>query len=87
MSTTTYGALHVDRVARKQHHCGWDCGDPIEPGQRYIRSAMPPWTEPNESPHWWTAALHGASLYDCPTYKRRDAEERAQTEAVQAEPS
>jgi hypothetical protein len=81
MSARVHGALLIERVARKQHHCGWDCGDPIKPGERYIRSSMPPWTEPNESPHWRTHALHGADLYDCPTYKRRDAAERGPSAA------
>lgn len=68
MGRTPHGALHTEHVAKKQHHCGWDCGDPIEPGARYIRSAMPPHVEPNESDHWWTHALHGLTLYDCPVY-------------------
>jgi hypothetical protein len=61
-------ALHTERVARKRHRCAWDCGTPIEPGTRYVRCTAPPNTEENTSPHWWTATLHGASLYDCPTY-------------------
>jgi hypothetical protein len=76
MSATTrtkHGALHVERTAVKRHICGWDCGYPIEPGERYIRSAMPPWTEPNESDHWWTHAIHGPTFYDCPPYRDRAA--------------
>lgn len=59
-------ALYVERTARKRHRCGWECGEPIEPGTRYVRSALPPWTEPNASPQWWTHALHGRSRRDCP---------------------
>lgn len=62
-------SLHVERVARKPHVCGWECGDLIEPGTRYIRSSLPPHTEPFEDcDHWISQALHGASLYDCPRY-------------------
>lgn len=65
---TAYGSLHTKQTARKRHRCGWECGSPIEPGTVYIRSAMPPRTDVNTSPHWWTMPLHGATLYDCPTY-------------------
>jgi hypothetical protein len=61
-------ALHTVRRARKRHACGWLCGSPIEPGTLYVRSALPPWTEPNESDHWWTHGLHGRDPNDCPTY-------------------
>lgn len=60
------GALHVERVARKRHDCGWACGLPIEPGTRYVRSSLPPRTDCNESDHWWTQALHGPRMTDCP---------------------
>lgn len=60
-------SLHAERVARKRHVCGWDCGHPIEPGTRYVRSSLPPWTDPNETGSWWTHALHGASRHECPS--------------------
>jgi hypothetical protein len=60
-------SLHAERTARKRRACGWECGSPIEPGTRYVRSALPPRTEPNESDHWWTHALHGHTRDDCPT--------------------
>lgn len=61
--------LHTPHVARKRHRCGWECGEPIEPGTAYVRSALPPRTEPNESDHWWTHALHGPYPDDCPVYR------------------
>ena len=60
--------IYVERTARKRHDCAWDCGSPIERGTRYVRAATPPWSEPNESDHWWYAALHGRYLDSCPTY-------------------
>jgi hypothetical protein len=59
-------SLHVERTARKTHACGWACGVPIEPGTRYVRSSLPPRTDPNDSDHWWTQALHGHRMTDCP---------------------
>lgn len=50
--------LYTERIARKEHKCDWGCGTPIRRGQRYVRAAAPPWTEVNESAHWWTIALH-----------------------------
>jgi hypothetical protein len=60
--------LHTVRRARKQHPCAWKCGSMIEPGTLYVRSAIPPWTELNESDHWWWHSLHGRDPNDCPTY-------------------
>jgi hypothetical protein len=60
------GALHTRHVARKRHVCGWDCHELIEPGTRYIRSALPPRTDVNESDHWWYQALHGSFPNECP---------------------
>lgn len=62
--------LHTERTARRDYPCSWECGDPIKAGARYVRSALPPWTEPNESDHWWTARLHGHTYYDCPSRRR-----------------
>lgn len=63
------GVLHTERTARKRYRCGWECGAPIEPGTRYVRSALPPWTFPNESGHWWYQALHGHFSDGCPVYQ------------------
>lgn len=59
-------ALHRERTARKPYRCGFECGELIEPGTRYVRSAIPPGSDPNYSDEWWTHALHGHSYQDCP---------------------
>lgn len=59
-------ALHREATARKRYRCGFECGQPIEPGTRYVRSAIPPRTEPNDSDRWWSHALHGRTFQDCP---------------------
>lgn len=66
-----HDCLYTAHTARKQHQCLHECGDPIEPGTRYLRSALPPWTDPNESARWWYGAVHGLSFYDCPRYANR----------------
>lgn len=68
--------IQVQRTARKEHVCHWDCGDPIKPGDRYISSSLPPHSEMGNT-RWLRAALHGPTLYDCPRYKRREGGERA----------
>jgi hypothetical protein len=71
-------SLRTEHVARRRYLCGWDCGEPIEPGTRYIRSVIPPWTEPNESPHWWTHRLHGPKYGDCPSRQKKAQPEESQ---------
>jgi len=71
-------ALHTELTARKTYRCDWECGTPIKPGQRYVRSSLPPWSEPNFSPHWWTHRLHGHVREDCPTYVPHDVDLRVE---------
>jgi hypothetical protein len=59
-------AIHVERTARKRYRCGWDCFEWIEPGTRYVRSSLPPRTDPNGSDEWWVQALHGHTRDACP---------------------
>lgn len=60
----------IDKVltARKEHHCGWDCGTPIKPGDRYTRSSATPNDNDLGNTRWWHMTLHGTSRYDCPDY-------------------
>lgn len=60
--------LNTVHVAHKRHICDWGCGDLIEPGTSYVRSAHPPGRGPNYANHWVTYRGHGGSLYDCPRY-------------------
>lgn len=57
--------LYVERIARKRHRCD-TCRGEILPGTSYVRAALPPWTDPNESPHWRTLTLHGRNGLGCP---------------------
>lgn len=34
--------INKERTARVEHRCGWDCGIPIEPGDRYVKSSVTP---------------------------------------------
>lgn len=65
------GVLRVERVARKRHHCDWDCEQPIEPGTRYVRWSLPPGSDLGNT-GWWSLAGHGHSLHDCPRYRTND---------------
>ncbi len=60
--------MHREQTARKTYRCGWECGSKIEPGTFYVRSALPPMTDPNYSEGWWVMTLHGHDRNDCPTY-------------------
>lgn len=62
------GVLYTEHTARVRHMCS-ACQDPIEPGERYVKAALPPLVDPNHDPRWWTMKVHGRSLYDCPTYQ------------------
>lgn len=61
--------IHKERTARVQHLCGWDCGVPIMPGERYIMSSLTPNDPDIGNTGWRHHALHGRSLYDCPPYR------------------
>lgn len=61
-------ALHTVVTARKSYECGWLCGRPIEPGQRHVRSSLPPGEDPNNGPTWWTMRLHGHTREACPSW-------------------
>jgi len=63
------GEPYTVRIARKEHECGWGCGTPIRRGERYVRASAPPWSEVNESDHWWTVSLHDTSS-QCTIYAR-----------------
>jgi hypothetical protein len=47
----------IIRTARKEHRCS-RCRQVIGPGERYEIHKAPPWSDGNESPHWWTAKTH-----------------------------
>ena len=48
--------LSRERVARKRHICG-HCLRPIQPGERYIDSRLPPHSELGNH-GWWREACH-----------------------------
>ena len=62
-------AIYKERTARVEHQCGWGCGDPIKPGERYVMSSLTPGDSEIGNDVWWHHALHGRSLYDCPRYR------------------
>lgn len=59
-------SLHREHTARRRYRCDWGCGDPIEPGTRYVYSALPPGAEPLCAEGWTVQRLHGDTFYDCP---------------------
>lgn len=61
-------SLYTEHVASRAYVCDRGCGEPIEPDSRYVRAALPPWAEPNESDGWWTMRLHGRRWEDCPAH-------------------
>lgn len=66
------GGLHTVYRARKRHACGWACGTPIEAGQLYVRSVLPPSASDNEWGGWMYHALHGHHMENCPTFVHGD---------------
>lgn len=58
-----------EQTARRRYECGWGCGEPIEPGTRYVYASIPPQSSvaAGYSEHWQHARLHGRSFYDCPS--------------------
>lgn len=65
--------IYSERTARKEHACAWDCGEPIMRGDRYVRSALTPHDNDIGNHGWWTHALHGRALTDCPRYRREES--------------
>lgn len=61
-------SLYREQVACRDYVCERECGEPIRKGTRYVRASLPPWTEPNESGHWWSIRLHGRTWDDCGPY-------------------
>jgi hypothetical protein len=62
--------LYTEHVAKRDRECD-GCRELIPAGTRYVRCSLPPWTEENESDHWWTMCCHGRTLAACPgTYAR-----------------
>lgn len=61
-------AMITKATARKRYPCTWDCGSHIEPGQPYIRWALPPWTDGNDDDHWTSGTAHGQRPEECPTF-------------------
>jgi len=58
-------ALRTTRRARKRYRCEWEFHTPgevcrrfIEPGELYVRAALPPGMEPNYGGGWWTMRYH-----------------------------
>jgi hypothetical protein len=59
-------AIHRERTARVAHRCGWECGVPIKPGERYVMSSLTPNDPEIGNIGWWHQALHGESRSSCP---------------------
>ena len=59
-------SLYDERRNRKPTRRCERCTERIAVGASYVRAALPPWAEPNESDHWWTLDLHGRHWEDCP---------------------
>jgi hypothetical protein len=57
--------LYTERRARKAHRCT-RCRTWIQPGETYVRAALPPRSDPFNSDHWWTDVAHGRYPADCP---------------------
>lgn len=62
--------IYLDRRARVPHECAHECGDPINPGDRYVMASLTPNDIEIGNAGWWHHALHGRSFLDCPRYKR-----------------
>jgi len=60
--------FHTTPVASRAYPCDRKRGCVIEPGDRYVREAVPPWTlvwdDPDGPPvqlgEWWVQRFHGA---------------------------
>lgn len=47
--------LRSYRTARTAKRCGMHgCHRAIQPGDRYLRTSLPPLVDPNSSEHWWS---------------------------------
>ena len=58
-------SLKTVAKARRRYPCEWahhtpgeECHRMIEPGELYVRAALPPGMEPNYGDHWWTMRYH-----------------------------
>lgn len=53
-TTDNDSAIYTTRTARTEHRCeSLMCGRVIQPGEKYSRAALPPWTDVNTSDSWW----------------------------------
>jgi hypothetical protein len=57
-------AITQERTARKQHEC-FRCPHPIQPGERYMRQALPPHDNDIGNEHWWVLCAHLDDNYLC----------------------
>jgi len=49
-------AVYETRRARKPRRCD-NCPNTIAVGERYTRTALPPWKDVNNGPRWWRLHL------------------------------
>lgn len=57
---TESGALRTYRTARTAKRCDMHlCFNRIQPGERYLRTSLPPLVDVNSSEHWWSMNICG----------------------------
>lgn len=64
----TDGSLYRERVARRNYHCGRECGAVIEAGTKHVLASLPPHDPEVGNTTWWHMRLHGRDYNDCPRY-------------------
>lgn len=75
-----YGAIYKIRTARKRYRCehaGYECPGHypvcsgwIEPGERYMRVALPPGDAEVGNTGWWSLRRHAADIEATPAHAR-----------------
>jgi hypothetical protein len=64
---SAYRVIAHEHTARRDYKCA-TCDGSIPKGSKYVRNALPPWTEANESDRWWVLLTHGKVPDDCPDW-------------------